>query len=216
MTKDQIVARAQELISLAKTAPATAPSSTHALSGALTLMTSVYGDNSQQVKALLDRRDFLNKGKVAWTAIDAWMAASVVGAMENLVAEVNAGLLGSVERRVTSDVLSDFIQLARASLAERNEEGKNVAAVLAAAAFEDTLRRIAREHAGVIGRDPLADVLVALKNSGLLVSPQLGIANGYLNFRNLALHADWDGIEPAAVESIIGFVEQLLLKHFVS
>lgn len=53
-----------------------------------------------------------------------------------------------------------------------------------------------------------------MKDAGLLVAPQLGIALSYLNFRNHALHAQWNVIDRAAVESVLGFVEQLLLKHF--
>src|SRR5207248_67235 len=92
--------------------------------------------------------------------------------------------------------------------------GKNVAAVLAAAAFEDTVRRMGRELAGVTARDDLDKVIDALKKANVLQSPQLGIALSYLKFRNDALHADWENIEKAAVHSVLGFVEQLLLKHF--
>lgn len=140
----------------------------------------------------------------------------MAGALTNLQEEVRAGLLSSVERRVTSDVLSDLIQLARAALADGTDGAKNVAAVLAAAAFEDTLRRVAKEHAGLIGQDKLGDVIIALRDSGLLVAPQLGIAQSYLNFRNRALHADWGSIDRASVESVLGFVEQLLFKHFAA
>jgi hypothetical protein len=53
-----------------------------------------------------------------------------------------------------------------------------------------------------------------VKDKGVLVAPQLAIALSYMNFRNHTLHANWDKIELAAVHSVLGFVEQLLLKHF--
>ena len=97
----------------------------------------------------------------------------------------------------------------------RSTEGaKNVAAVLVAAAFEDTIRRIAKEYAGVIERDKLDSVIDKLKNAGLLVSPQLGIALSHLSFRNHALHAEWDKIDRTSVTSVLSFVQELLLKHF--
>ena len=68
--------------------------------------------------------------------------------------------------------------------------------------------------AGVMGKEDLEDVISALKTKGILVAPQLGIAIGYLNFRNRALHANWDQVERAAVVSVLAFVEELLLKHF--
>jgi hypothetical protein len=65
-----------------------------------------------------------------------------------------------------------------------------------------------------IGRDDLSDVVSHLKNAGLLVSPQLGIVQSYLNFRNRALHADWEKIDRTSVGSALALVEELLLKHF--
>ena len=68
--------------------------------------------------------------------------------------------------------------------------------------------------AGVVGDDDLKDIIHTLQSAGVLQSPQLGIALSYLNFRNHALHANWDKIERESVHSVLGFVEELLLKHF--
>ena len=89
-----------------------------------------------------------------------------------------------------------------------------MAAVLAAAAYEDTLRRLGEAHAGVTGRPSLPDVITALKKTRVLEGASVGIASSYLKFRNDALHADWSNIEAGAVQSVIAFVEGLLLKHF--
>ncbi len=48
----------------------------------------------------------------------------------------------------------------------------------------------------------------------MIKSPQIGIAQSYLTFRNRALHANWNEIQRESVVSVLGFVEQLLLKHF--
>jgi nicotinamide mononucleotide adenylyltransferase len=111
-------------------------------------------------------------------------------------------------------VLTDLIQLARTVLNERDDGAKNVAAVLAAAAFEDTIRRMGETFAGVIGKDDLASVLTKLKDAEVMKSPQIGTAQSYLSFRNHALHANWEDVQRESVHSILGFVEQLLLKHF--
>lgn len=89
-----------------------------------------------------------------------------------------------------------------------------MAAVLAAAAFEDTIRRIGDELGSITGRPKLAAVLESLKKAGVLQGAQFSIAQSYLPFRNAALHADWDKIERESVASVLGFVEQLILKHF--
>ncbi len=111
-------------------------------------------------------------------------------------------------------MLADFVALSREALREGGGQGSGVAAVLAAAAFEDSIRRLGAAHAGTVGGEKLADVLVALKKSGFLKGPQVAIAQSYLTFRNHAMHAEWDKIESEAVNSVLGFVEQLVLKYF--
>jgi len=64
--------------------------------------------------------------------------------------------------------------------------------------------------AGVIGQDDLSEVLKKLKDAGAIQSPQVGIAQSYLSFRNHTLHANWDKIERESIISALGFVEQLL------
>jgi len=161
----------------------------------------------------LKRRDEAAKELVP-SRRDSSTVSAVRGALQNLREEIAGGLLTSVERRVTSDVLGDLLQLARLALAGATEGEKNVAAVLAAVAYEDTIRRIAKEHAGAIGRDKLESVIDRLKDAGLLVAPQLGIALSFLSFRNHALHAEWDEIDKTSVTSVLSFVQELLLKHF--
>jgi len=119
--------------------------------------------------------------------------------------------LESAARRFTSEVIADFVALAREVLGESGANANNVAAVLAAAAYEDTLRRMA---GGAGPEKKLAQVIEDLKNGGVLVSPQLGIAQSFLKFRNQALHAEWETIERGSVESVLAFVQDLLLRHF--
>jgi hypothetical protein len=214
MTKEQILARVGALVGYCVGHVDGRADPQHVLSGALTLMAAVYGQDSQQVRALLKRRDEISGEAASVERKKVWLTDALHGALTNLRQEVEAGLLTSLERQIASDVLSDLLQLARLALDEATEGAKNVAAVLAAAAFEDTIRRIAKEHAGIIGRDKLDVVIDRLKNEGLLVSPQLGIALSYLSFRNHALHAEWDKIDRASVMSVLGFVQELLLKHF--
>lgn len=110
------------------------------------------------------------------------------------------------------EVLTDFIKLARAALQESGDGAKNVAAVLAAAAFEDVLRRLADEK-GLGHQEKLADVLTALKKVGVLQGAEVGIAQSYLSFRNRSLHAQWNEVDRPAIESILAFTEQVILKN---
>ena len=140
---------------------------------------------------------------------------SFVGrSLGSLKREIESGLIGSLRQQITGEVLTDLVQLSRTIITEQSDKGKNVAAVLAAAAFEDTIRRMGKTFAGVIGQDDLSDVLKKLKDAGTMQGAQVGIAQSYLSFRNHALHANWDKIEKESIHSVLGFVGQLLLKHF--
>jgi hypothetical protein len=60
-----------------------------------------------------------------------------LGFLEAAYADLSAGVVVDPELRATADVLTDFVGLARHALEDKAEGAKNVAAVLAAAAFED-------------------------------------------------------------------------------
>jgi hypothetical protein len=130
------------------------------------------------------------------------------GVLQSIQADVDAGMLGSLRNAVTGDVLSDLIKLARTVSVEGGDAGKNVAAVLAAAAFEDSLRRLA-VSAGLPHQDKLADVITALKEKNVLQGAQVGIAQSYLSFRNRALHAKWAEIDRPEVAGALGFTEAI-------
>jgi hypothetical protein len=184
--------------------------------GTLTVLASLYGPESTQVENYRESYqrvyDAERSGDGGWRAR---VATPVVrGTLENVRGELEAGFLGDLRKQIAGAVLTDFVQLARAVLDDPDDAATNVAAVLAAAAFEDVVRRMGRELLGRVGHDDLSDVLTALKTAGLIQSPQLGIAQSYLSFRNHALHANWDRIERESVHSVLGFVEQLLMKHF--
>lgn len=177
-------------------------------------MVALYGPESSQQKAfqrsiegLRDKDDSRN----------IHMIRSVIGIMRGVLgsikAELDSGFIGSLSAMLTGEVLTDFIKLARATLEEPGDDARNVAAVLAAAAFEDVLRKIADLKGSISHREKLADTLVALKDLAILQGSEIGIAQSYLNFRNRALHAQWDKVDRPAIESILGFIEQMILKH---
>jgi hypothetical protein len=180
--------------------------------GALTLLAAVHGTGSIQVNALVKDAEQV-RAKWSPGSGDREVGNLAHSALTNLKAELDAGIVGSLQRTITGEVLTDFIQLARTALEEKGDEAKKVAAVLAASVYEDTIRRLALTN-GIPHTEKLSDVLTALKDNGLLQGSQVGIAVSYLNFRNNSLHAQWDKVERESVASVLGFVEQLLLKHF--
>jgi len=179
---------------------------------ALSVMSALHGNDSVQVKSLTKQHEQIVQMRGVHADFDISILA--VGTLKNLKEEIDAGFVGSLQQTVTGMVISDFVALARHVMdQDQADGGKNVAGVLGAAAFEDTLRRLADKN-GIPHFEKLADTLNELKVKGVLQGAQVGIAIGYLNFRNSALHAQWDRIDRAGVASILGFVEQLLLAHF--
>ena len=130
-----------------------------------------------------------------------------------LLNELNEGLLGNFGRIISGEVLSDFLQLSREALDKGTDGSKNVAAVLAAALFEDSIRRLATSN-DIPHQDKLETVIGSLKKASILQGATVGIANSYLNFRNKALHAAWDKVDRPEIKSVLSFTEELLLKHF--
>ncbi len=177
--------------------------------GCASLLTIAYGAKSNQVAQFNT-----TLADIGSTSRQYWIVTACQGVLVNLKREMEAGLTGGLRQQITGEVLTDLIQLARTVLDEPGDNAKNVASVLTAAAFEDTIRRMGESLAGVIGKDDLADVLKQLKDAEVMKSPQVGIAQSYLSFRNHALHANWNNIQRESVLSVLGFVEQLLLKHF--
>lgn len=210
MKSADILKRIDELLKLEAKAGPQLPSNAAEISqGCVSLLTLVYGPNSGHVEHFNGTIASLEK-----TSRNFWIVQASQGVLRNLKTEIESGLTGSLRHQITGELLTDLIQLARTVLEEPGDNAKNVASVLTATAFEDTIRRMGETLAGVIGKDDLADVLQKLKEAGVMKSPQVGIAQSYLPFRNRALHANWKDIQRESVLSVLGFVEQLLLKHF--
>ncbi len=123
--------------------------------------------------------------------------------------EIAGGWLLTVKGLVSSEILADFLTLAKESL----DQSKDVAAVLACAALEDALKRVAMQKGLDVEDKDMSEVINALKANGTLKGSQTSIAKGYVKLRNKAFHAEWDKIEKPEVSSAIGFTEQFLLQH---
>lgn len=136
-----------------------------------------------------------------------------IGVLKNLLLDLEAGLIGNLQQQIAGEVLGDLIELAKVALS-KDKQRVNVAAVLVAASYEDTLRRMGTQLAGISNKPKLEKVQNILKGKDLLRGSEVSALAGFLKFRNDALHADWDHIEKTTVHSCLSFVEQLLLKHF--
>jgi hypothetical protein len=70
------------------------------------------------------------------------------------------------------------------------------------------------EKASIQGRPKLEAVLSALKDADIVKGGAISLANSMLKFRNDSLHADWQQVTRAQVESCLALTESLLREHF--
>jgi uncharacterized membrane protein YeaQ/YmgE (transglycosylase-associated protein family) len=188
---------------------ATGFKSGEALTFAISMATALYGPTSQQVEIIIRRADSIPKEKGnAYPHIMVYEFAA--GCIANMVAEVKSGLIQSIRLGICGEILADLIGMAREALGESSVQ---VAAVLTAAAFEDLVRRLALEKAGITERAKLEQVLIQLKDKGILQGGEPGVAQSFLKFRNDSLHADWKNVTESQVSSCLGLLDSLILKH---
>lgn len=216
MNSDALKKRVEELIAKAPEKRGSLEGCFEIYTGALSVLSSVYGEDSDAVRAIkIPGEVALNeKPTTLYNTFSYSVVHGAIGALENLKQELELGLIGNLRLRLTGEVLADLIKLARTVLSEEGDAAKNVSSVLAAASFEDVIRKLGSVFGASTGGEKLVDVLTALKDKGVITGPQFTTAQGYLTFRNKALHADWAVIDRPTVSSVLAFVEGLLLKHF--
>ncbi len=169
-------------------------------SASLSFLKKIFGDNHSYCEAL-----------AAYTSSNSPTSTEAgISILQAAKGEVKGGWLSTVEGQISAEIFADFTALAKKAL----DESKDVAAVLACAALEDALKRLAiKEKLDVEGKD-MSDVINALKAKGTIKGAQVPIVQSYVKLRNKAFHAEWDKIDKESVSSVIGFTEQFLLTNF--
>jgi len=182
-------------------------------SAVLNLAQSVYGEGSPQFQLVVEFHKS-SLGVKDGTYLQ-WhyekLRDSLVGFTNNLLGELESGFVPNVFRIATGNTLGELISLAKSVL----EDGsKDVAAVLASAAYEDSLKQKAKELGLDIENKDVEAVINALKSQSFFKGPESRLVSTYIKLRNNAMHAEWSKFDNTTVGSLIGYVEQFLLKHF--
>jgi hypothetical protein len=179
--------------------------------GALTVVESLYGANSPQTKALLEGKKGYTKTQYNLDYELRAIAQLVRGSLLNIREELVAGLIRRISTEAAGEVIGDLIALSRAQL---RAGYKDVAAVLATAALEDSLKRKADELGINVEGKTLDAIINALKAKSFFKGPQAPIVASYVKLRNAAMHADWNKIDEPDVSSLLGFLEPFVIQHF--
>lgn len=171
---------------------------------AINIFTTIYGAGSPQ----LDMVKATQQGMYNVT-----MVQVLHGYLRELKETIRGGLIVNIQSETRDEVLGNFLALAREAL---DAGQKDVAAVLACAALEDTLKRCASNRGLDIQDKDMSEVVNALKSKGIIGRPQGDMLRGYVQIRNKVFHAQWDAIDVAAVSGIIGFTQGFLTEQSVS
>jgi hypothetical protein len=180
--------------------------------GTIGIASQIWGSNSNQVDAIKQLREDVQTANSATHLKPQQIVLQCKGILRSISSDIRAGRLGSILLEYQGQVFVDFINVAKAALAEGI---KDVAAVLAAAALEDTLKRYGQIKGLDVEDKELSSVINALKSAGLLSATQGALLKGMVPFRNKALHAEWAKIDTAEVQGVLAFVEEFLIKQFV-
>lgn len=181
------------------------------VTSAISILSAVYGPSSHQVERFIERAKFKASDD---DRSESWyrkrLARELEETLDSVKRDIEAGIFQQVASQAKGEVLGDFIALAREALASSSVSSDRVAAVLAAAALEETLKQLG-ERAGidVLGRD-MRGVIQKLKDGGVLSGAEAPLASGYSKFRDNAFHGEFDEIGRPSTESALAFVEGLL------
>lgn len=209
-TEEKILNRISELIELK---PA---EDDHGTAGEIYLATvaiasQIYGPDSNAVKAIYQIRQSIDESKYMENYKPTVLAEQCIGALKTIANDIRDGRTKNLRFEYQGEVFADFINTAKTALSEGS---KDVAAVLACASLEDVLKRIGVGNGLNVEDKVLSEVINALKTAGLLSAQQGALVKGMVPLRNKALHADWEKVDSESVNSVIAFIDQLLITTY--
>ena len=116
MDVSTLKARVNALLTESKQDSESPHDTSYLLQGALTVMSAAYGTESRQVTALLESTKIMHNTSVMLHVRHREAFKAIRGALENLKGELDAGLAGSLQKRMAGEVLVDFIQQSERSI----------------------------------------------------------------------------------------------------
>ena len=120
---------------------------------------------------------------------------------------VAEGSLSNIENELRSADFATFLQHAREYLLA---DKKMEASVIAAAVFEDTIKRLGVAY-NIADLSKLDSTISSLRNVGAISSIEAKQFRYLSGIRNAALHAAWDEFDLDAVRHLIDGVDRLLV-----
>ena len=172
-----------------------------------------YGPHSPQAK-MLETMQKQAQGRRSHVSFESkLLMRQLHGFLRTLQVDVEEGRIVNVVSEAQGEVLGDLLVSARKAL---DDGYKDVAAVLACASLEDTLKRCATDRGLNVQNKTMSTVVNTLRNKGVIPRTQKALLSEFVKIRNRAFHAQWDEIDVREVEDIARFTEEFLAKQFLS
>ena len=207
--KDNVLQRIDEL--LTKDLQGTTEAGTaEIVAGTIKLHELLYSPRSTQLDMVVTQQKQMYKNKTDIRELTRFRDR-FYGCLQSLKSDIMEGRMVDFQAEARGEVFGDFIVLARRAL---DEGEKRVAAVLACAALEDSLKQCAYIHNLDVGDEEMPTVINALKSVGVISKPEGTSLKGYAQLRNKAFHAQWDEIDIPHLQGLLAFAEGFLVKHF--
>lgn len=171
-------------------------------SSALNLLEVVFGSSStlfERFRAVVDTGS-INENRLK----------QAKGLFASAREEFSLGFLESVKREISGELTIDLCHLAESILEEGHTEP---AAVIAAAALEDCIKRCAEDEGLETTGNSLTENINALKSKGVFSGPAAKVVSQFPRIRNAAMHAEWDKLSTTDIGTVVGFLKQFVLQR---
>jgi hypothetical protein len=163
---DAWLKRAKEILAKGHTSHDTVPF-------APSILAALYGPRSTHLEAFNRRLEEISRLK---EGADFQRHRCAYATIENVVGEIENGLIENLRTRVAGEILGELVGLGKEILTDNTDSSKNVSAVLIAAAYDTRQFGAHSPHQVFDGRPKLEEVIGALKTSGILVGSEVSIA----------------------------------------
>jgi len=135
----------------------------------------------------------------------------IASLLRSLLRDINEGLVGKLQAKIRAETFDNFLDQAETY---RNRGAKDYASVIAAAVFEDTVRKIHADKVGgvTVGRT-LDELISELTQNGVITREQSRQVRTAAFVRTKAIHAEWTEFSLDGVNDTIKITTALLKDH---
>jgi hypothetical protein len=160
-------------------------------------LASAYVNQAQRLQETVEQMGYLAHRHV-------WSMGEI---LKQSLADIDRGLLQTLERQVSSETFDDLIDHADAYLGEGR---KDPAGVIAGVVFEDTIRRLCRAN-GINDVGKTLDPMISdLANGRILTSLEAKEARAAAGLRTSATHALWSEFTADQVRATVTLTRRLI------